>query len=189
MDTVRFWDTSVEDCRFDGSRCQHVGLVRTEVTDCSFVGADFRQAALGIWAESGNVLRRVTFGGSDFRVGSCPAATFIDCDFSQARIEKVDFQSSSFVRCRFAGELREVMFYDHWLQDREARPEPNGGRRLRGRGVAQRRVPQSEPRPGLGFTAEAQLHWYAEGTMPPLKWLVRGHKGAVTEQCARMTGR
>jgi hypothetical protein len=29
----------------------------------------------------------------------------------------------------------------------------------------------------LGFTAEAQLHWYAEGTMPPLKWLVRGHKG------------
>jgi uncharacterized protein YjbI with pentapeptide repeats len=65
----------------------------------------------------------VTFGGSDFRVGSCPAATFIDCDFSQARIEKVDFQSPSFVRCRFAGELREVMFYDHGFKT--GKPDPN----------------------------------------------------------------
>lgn len=27
MDTVRIWDTTVEDCRFDGARCQHMGLV------------------------------------------------------------------------------------------------------------------------------------------------------------------
>jgi len=123
MDTVRFWDTKVEDCRFDGARCQHLGLVRTEVTDCSFVGADFRQSALGAWADGGNVFCRVTFDGADFRVGSCPAATFIDCDFSQARIEKVDFQSSSFVRCRFAGELREVMFYDYGFKT--GKPDPN----------------------------------------------------------------
>jgi hypothetical protein len=39
-------------------------------------------------------------------------ATFTDCDFANAQLAKVDFQSSSFIRCRFAGLLREVMFYD-----------------------------------------------------------------------------
>jgi uncharacterized protein YjbI with pentapeptide repeats len=123
MDRVRLWDTEVSDCRFDGARCQHLGLVRTEVTDCSFVGADFRQAALGSWVDGGNVFRRVTFKDADFRVGSCPAATFVDTDFSQARIEGVDFQSSSFVRCRFAGELRDVLFYNHGFKT--GKPDPN----------------------------------------------------------------
>ena len=123
LDTVRFWDTTIEDCRFDGARCQHLGLVRTQIVECSFDGADFRQAALGAWADGGNVYQRVSFVGADLRIGSCPAATFIDCDFSDARLEKVDFQSSSFVRCRFAGELREVMFYDHGFKT--GKPDPN----------------------------------------------------------------
>jgi uncharacterized protein YjbI with pentapeptide repeats len=99
MDTLRFWDSSLEGCRFDGARCHHVGFVRTEVTDCSFVGADFRQAVLGTWADGGNVFCRVTFGDADF-------------------------QSSSFVRCRFAGELREVMFYDYGFKTGKQDPNP-----------------------------------------------------------------
>jgi uncharacterized protein YjbI with pentapeptide repeats len=123
LDSIRCWDSRIEDCRFDGARCQHLGLLRTEVADCSFAGADFRQAALGAWSDGGNVYRRVSFAQADFRVGSCPAAAFIDCDFSHARLEKVDFQSSSFVRCRFAGDLREVMFYDHGFKT--GKPDPN----------------------------------------------------------------
>ncbi|MDQ2827339.1 MAG: hypothetical protein M3Y04_10345 [Actinomycetota bacterium] len=123
LDTVRMRDTLVEDCRFDGARCQRLGLVRTDMIDCSFAGADLRQAALGAWVEGGNVFRRVSFAGADFRVGSCPAAAFVDCDFSKARIEKVDFQSSSFLRCRFAGDLREVMFYDHGFKT--GKPDAN----------------------------------------------------------------
>ena len=36
---------------------------------------------------------------------------------------KIDFQSSSFIRCRFAGLLREVMFYDHGFKT--GKPDPN----------------------------------------------------------------
>lgn len=123
LDTVRFLDTTLEDCRFDGARCQHLGLVRTQVIECSFDSADFRQAALGAWAGGGNVYQRVSLIGADLRMGSCPAATFIGCDFADARLEKIDFQSSSFVRCRFAGVLREVTFYDHGFKT--GKPDPN----------------------------------------------------------------
>jgi uncharacterized protein YjbI with pentapeptide repeats len=123
LDSIRFWDCGIEDCLFERARCQHWGLLRTEVVNCSFAGADLRQAAVGAWSDGGNVYRGVSFVRADLRVGSCPAATFIDCDFSQARLEKVDFQSTSFVRCRFAGDLVEVMFYDHGFKT--GKPDPN----------------------------------------------------------------
>jgi hypothetical protein len=123
LDSSRFWDCSIEDSVFERARCQHWGLLRTEVVNCSFAGADLRQAAVGTWSDGGNVYRGVSFVQADFRVGSCPAATFIDCDFSRARLEKVDFQSTSFVRCRFAGDLVEVMFYDHGFNT--GKPAPN----------------------------------------------------------------
>jgi uncharacterized protein YjbI with pentapeptide repeats len=123
LDMVVFWDTSIEDCRFDGAHCQHLGVLRTQIIDCSFDGADFREAALGTWSDGGNVYRRVSFVGADLRLVSCRAATFIDCDFSRARLDKQEFESSSFIRCRFAGELREVMFCDRGFET--AKPDPN----------------------------------------------------------------
>ena len=123
LDAVRLCDTRVDDCRFDGARWQHLGMVRTSLLRSSFAGADLRQAALGTWVDGGNVFEQVSFVGADLRIGSCPAATFVDSDFSDARLEKVDFQSSSFVRCRFAGELREVTFYDHGFKT--GKPDPN----------------------------------------------------------------
>ena len=57
------------------------------------------------------------------RVLSSIAATFVDCDFSNANLHKIDFQSSGFVRCRFAGELREVIFWNHGFQT--GKPDPN----------------------------------------------------------------
>lgn len=52
-----------------------------------------------------------------------PAATYIDCNFSFAKLEKIEFQSSSFIRCLFAGDIREVIFYDHGFQT--GKPDPN----------------------------------------------------------------
>jgi uncharacterized protein YjbI with pentapeptide repeats len=77
-----------------------------------------------VWYEGhGGVFERVSFTRSDFRGANCTAATFVDCDFSHARLVKIDFQSSSFIRVRFAGELRDVTFWDHGFKT--GKPDPN----------------------------------------------------------------
>lgn len=37
-------------------------------------------------------------------------------------LEKVDFQLSSFIRCQFAGELREAIFYDKTVDSKKTEP-------------------------------------------------------------------
>lgn len=124
LEGCRFIRSAISNCRFDQARCQDWRLWAVEVTNSSFVGADLRKAVLGAWYEGrGDTYRRVTFSGANLRSIVCPAATFIDCDFGTAQLAKVDFQSSSFVRCRFAGLLREVIFYDHGFKT--GKPEAN----------------------------------------------------------------
>ena len=43
--------------------------------------------------------------------------------FEGTRLDGVDFQSSSFIRCRFAGELREVIFWDRGFET--GKPDAN----------------------------------------------------------------
>ncbi len=124
LESLRFFNTTVNNCRFDGARCRDWRLWAVDVTDTSFFGADMRKAVLGAWYQGrGEVYRRVSFSGANLRSIVCPTATFIDCDFGDAQLAKVDFQSSSFIRCRFAGLLREVMFYDHGFKT--GKPDPN----------------------------------------------------------------
>jgi uncharacterized protein YjbI with pentapeptide repeats len=124
LEGFRFFNTTINNCRFDGARCHDWRLWAVDVTDTGFVGADLRKAVLGAWYQGrGDVYRRVNFSGANLRSIVCPTATFIDCDFGDAQLAKVDFQSSSFIRCRFAGLLREVMFYDHGFKT--GKPDPN----------------------------------------------------------------
>jgi hypothetical protein len=89
-----------------------------------FVGTDLRTAVLGVWYEGhGGIYRKVNFSRANLRHTVWAAGTFVDCEFGEAQLAKVDFQSSSFIRCRFAGLLREVMFYDHGF--RTGKPDPN----------------------------------------------------------------
>jgi uncharacterized protein YjbI with pentapeptide repeats len=124
LESFRFFNTTISHCRFDEARCQDWRLWAVDVTDTSFVGADLRKAVLGAWYEGrGDVYQRVNFSHANLRSIVCPAAAFIDCDFGDAQLAKVDFQSSGFVRCRFAGMLREVMFHDHGYKT--GKPDPN----------------------------------------------------------------
>jgi uncharacterized protein YjbI with pentapeptide repeats len=124
LENFRFFNTAIVNCRFDEARCQDWRLWAVDVTDTSFRGAALRKAVLGTWHEGrGNIYLRVNFSRANLRSIVCPAGIFIDCDFGDAQLAKVDFQSSSFVRCRFAGMLREVMFYDHGFQT--GKPDPN----------------------------------------------------------------
>jgi uncharacterized protein YjbI with pentapeptide repeats len=124
LDGVRFIRSTIKNCRFDQAHCQDWRLWAVDVTDSSFVGADLRNAVLGAWYDGrGNVYRNIDFSGANLRSIVCPAGTFIDCDFGTAQIVKVDFQSSSFIRCRYAGLLREVIYYDRGFNT--GKPDPN----------------------------------------------------------------
>jgi len=124
LNDLRFFHTTITNCRFDGAKCQDWRMWAVDVADSTFVKADLRKAVLGAWYQGrGDVFRKVDFSGANLGSIVCPAATFIDCDFGDAHVTKVDFQSSGFIRCRFAGLMREVMFYDHGFKT--GKPDPN----------------------------------------------------------------
>jgi uncharacterized protein YjbI with pentapeptide repeats len=138
LDHLRFFEARIDDCLFEGTRCRDWRLWATDVTETSFRGADLRKSALGGWHEQrGNVYVGCDFSAADLRDAECRAAEFVDCVFDHTRLDEVDFGSSAFVRCRFAGELREVIFYDHGFQT--GKPTPNEMR-------------------DVDFT-DAELHW------------------------------
>lgn len=117
LESLRFFHSRIENCRFDHAKCQDWRLWAVETSDTSLDHADLRSAVLGAWHEGkGNTYQRVTFVRANLGKIVCPAAVFIDCDFSDARMVKADFQSTSFIRCKFAGLLREVMFYNRGFQ-------------------------------------------------------------------------
>ncbi|HEU0086916.1 MAG TPA: pentapeptide repeat-containing protein [Pseudonocardiaceae bacterium] len=112
LDHLRFFGATLRNCRFHRASCRDWRLWRTDVEACSFEGADLRDAALGTWEKGrGNTFRGVIFRGADLRGISCQAAVFVDCDFSDAKLDGVDFGGSHFVRCVFGGPLRDVMFH------------------------------------------------------------------------------
>lgn len=124
--SLRFHDSEIVDCRFDGASCQDWRLWGSDVIDCSFVNASLREAAVGTWHEGRrDVWRRVDFTGADFRVRVSWEAVYEECDFTGAKLAKVRFEQCTMTRCRFAGELREVVFDGRNLTDRPA-PPPMG---------------------------------------------------------------
>jgi uncharacterized protein YjbI with pentapeptide repeats len=114
LDSLRFFDCKIENCLFEGCQCRDWRMWGTTVADSSFDSADLRKAALG-GVDNGkrNIFRRVDFSRADFRQTAHGSAEMIDCIFNNAKLVKVDFQGTVFVRCRFVGELNDVLFYQH----------------------------------------------------------------------------
>jgi uncharacterized protein YjbI with pentapeptide repeats len=111
---LRFLDCQIGNCVFDRCRMGDLRVWRTDFANVSFRYADLRDAVLGGTSENDG--RRVTFHDVDFTAADMRgtiygAAEFLRCKFNHARLNKVDFQSSTFTDCSFEGELREVMFY------------------------------------------------------------------------------
>lgn len=121
---LRFFNCRITDCCFNEAQCEDWRLWATDVSNTTFTGADLYSAVLGPWYEGrGNTHKSVNFHNADMSMLNSSAATYIDCDFSYAKLQKIDFQSSSFIRCRFAGELRDVVFWDHGYKT--GKPDPN----------------------------------------------------------------
>lgn len=125
LEYLHFFNSRINNCRFDRADCKSWNVKASDITGTSFVRADLRDAGLGLWHEGrGNVYRFVDFSQADMRDSISTSADYIDCDFSYARLDKVEFDSSGFIRCRFAGEVREVIFYDRGFKSPKPNPNP-----------------------------------------------------------------
>jgi len=87
--------------------------------DCSFFKADWRGATLGL---DGARYESVKFQRSDLRNIHCYRGYFVDCDFSDAKLENIDFKVSHFSNCKFKGKLKKIWFRGYYsLKSEEKR--------------------------------------------------------------------
>jgi uncharacterized protein YjbI with pentapeptide repeats len=111
---LRFIDCRLEDCIFDRSMCNDWRIWATVLDQCTLRGADLRGSSLGaVSGATRNVYSNTDFRDADLRNTSYIAAVFKGCRFENAKIKRIDFESSTFVDCAFAGSLDEVVFSRH----------------------------------------------------------------------------
>jgi uncharacterized protein YjbI with pentapeptide repeats len=124
LSLVELTGCQLHDCRFERAVCRDWKLLATDVTDCSFAGADLSDSRLGYWhGERGTVYERVSFVGAKLIGANTLTAVYRDCDFSSAQLQNVNFWQSSLIRCRFAGLVKDVIFDGRMLG--EPKPDPN----------------------------------------------------------------
>jgi hypothetical protein len=106
---LRLRRSTITGCRFDQANLQMSVWKKVTVTDTSFVRADLREAVLGNGVDDSR-FEGVSFAKARM-ANAGPSGTFVDCDFSKALLTRVEFRDARLVRCRFAGPLRETIFY------------------------------------------------------------------------------
>jgi uncharacterized protein YjbI with pentapeptide repeats len=74
----------VTDTVLEKAHCRDLRMVRCQVRDTSFRGANPRESVLAMWAEDrkGSEFTRVDFTRADFRECVPHTSWFTDCDFS-----------------------------------------------------------------------------------------------------------
>jgi uncharacterized protein YjbI with pentapeptide repeats len=133
LDSLRFFDTIMDDCVFDGARCRGWRVWGSSISNTTFQKTDLRNSALGGVQQNGarNSFRRVDFSEADLRQTAHKSADMIECTFADTKLTKVDFQGTVFTNCIFAGELNEVQFYRHAFRGEAFPPNEMKGVDLR----------------------------------------------------------
>jgi uncharacterized protein YjbI with pentapeptide repeats len=112
LNGLRLFGCEIANCRFGNCQLQDLRLWSTKTSDSSFRGANLRKAALGAVQDGRrNSFSNVDFTQTDLRQTAYTAASFDRCVFHHAKLEKIDFQTSTFSECQFEGELLRVLFY------------------------------------------------------------------------------
>jgi len=125
MNGVRLIGCELNNCIFERCQLRDLRVWATTFTGCSFKKANLREAALGavdVQSDKRNIYSQVDFSEADLRGTAYKAAAFEGCVFRNAKIEGIDFDSSTFSDCVFEGELRDVLFYRRGFEG-EAFPE------------------------------------------------------------------
>jgi uncharacterized protein YjbI with pentapeptide repeats len=107
---LRFDGCTVGHCSFELADCRGFGTWNSTFVDCSFAGANLRDSAFGGVDRSENRFESIDFSKAHMRGLASSAAVYERCSFDHAELKRVDFQASQLIDCRFAGELREVIF-------------------------------------------------------------------------------
>jgi uncharacterized protein YjbI with pentapeptide repeats len=112
LEGLRLFECEIANCRFDRCRLQGMRLWASTISGTSFRNADLRKGALG-GVDQGrrNCFLDVDFTDANLGQTMYTAAAFQSCLFRNSKLEKIDFQTSTFSDCKFEGELREVLFY------------------------------------------------------------------------------
>ena len=114
---LRFMDCRLEDCIFDRSVCHDWRIWTSTFERCSLRGTDLRGSSLGaVEGSARNLYSNTDFRDADVRSTSFIAAAFTSCRFDNAKLKRVDFESSTFADCSFAGGLDEVVFNRHGFE-------------------------------------------------------------------------
>jgi len=104
--------STLRNCDLSSSSCRSWRVWASSFEGCSFRESDFRDSLLGgVLDGQWTVFHSADFRGADLRATIYAAAEFVDCDFSGAKLVGLDFQGSKFTRCRFGGQLEDVVFY------------------------------------------------------------------------------
>lgn len=122
LPSLRFFESVIDDCVFDGARCQDWRLWRTDVSRSRFVGCDLRYSAMGTFDGRANSWVNVVFDRADLRDTHPERARFEGCDFLGSKLRGVQFEGCSLKAVRFSGVLRDVLFDCRELPNR---PEPD----------------------------------------------------------------
>lgn len=103
----------ITNCVLDGADLRGTGGWAISVEDSSFRRADLRDFGLGHWKRGPSRWASVNLHGANLSREWVSAVTLTDCDFTMAKLLKTEFWGCELVRCRFEGELREVIFHRH----------------------------------------------------------------------------
>ncbi len=99
------------DSLFRGARVSGGFFRNCTFEDVALDGAYLRDSLVGgCEGKAITSFRRSSFRNADLRNTYYQYPVFEDCDFSNALLDGVDFESSRFAKCRFAGKMTRVWF-------------------------------------------------------------------------------
>ncbi len=123
--SLRFWDFLCEDCLFNQVQAPDWRLWGAEFVDCSFVGADLRQSALG--TDTGphlNTWTRVDFDRANLSSSLFLGGTVEGCSFRRTSLRDVEFLQIALRGCVFSGPMKQVLFDGRRLTGHRPDPSP-----------------------------------------------------------------
>lgn len=109
---VALSEGTVTNCVFDKCTMRNFKIFGSTFENVLFESSDLQGAVLGgVHERRRNSFKNVIFRSTNLRGAVFQEAGFLDCSFLNCRLDRVDFQSSTFENCVFEGELRDVLFY------------------------------------------------------------------------------
>jgi fluoroquinolone resistance protein len=109
---LRLMQGQVDNCFFDNCNLRNVRIWATSFRNVSFRGANLQDSVLGgAYKGVRNTFVDVDFTKANLCNTTYQAAAFERCIFRNTRLERIDFQTSTFTDCYFEGELNDVLFY------------------------------------------------------------------------------